>query len=260
MIQFSPDGRFFATAGGDNLVKLWETSTLGRHRVPHPWAGTVAGAIRAEYAPDGRTLVTTGWGIVRLWDAASGRHVRDIETGISTGVYGLAIRPDGRVLATTHEDHEHVFSAVGPIRPDSRVLATAQERGPKEIDLWDVATGRRLRKLVGHGVTVKGVAFHPDGRTLASASGDRTIRLWDTTDGRTLAVLEGHSATVVALAFSPDGRRLASKGWDHTVRLWDVATRRVIRLHEGVRQHFSNAICQRRGVQPGRPAPGGNAR
>jgi len=199
-LQFSPDGCFLAAAGGDNLVKLWETANLADIEC-RALGGHRGWCFRAEYTQDGRTLVTSGWGVVRVWDATSGRHVRDIETGIPTGVYALAIRPDGRVLAT------------------------AQERGPKDVDLWDVVTHQRLRKLVGHGATVKAVAFHPDGRTLASASEDRTIRIWDTLQGRALSVLEGHAATVVALAFSPDGRRLASKGWDHTVRLWDVATR-----------------------------------
>ncbi len=89
-----------------------------------------------------RILATTGLGIVRLWDASTGQHIRDIETGFASGVYGFAIRPDGRMMAT------------------------AQERGPKQIDLWDIATGRRLLALTGHSATVKCVAFSPDGLTL----------------------------------------------------------------------------------------------
>jgi WD40 repeat protein len=63
------------------------------------------------------------------------------------------------------------------------------------------------------------VAFHPDGRTLATGSSDRTVRLWDVTTGRALRTLKGHTDYLSALAFSPDGRTLATGGIDKAVRL-----------------------------------------
>src|SRR5262249_42088792 len=70
---------------------------------------------------------------------------------------------------------------------------------------------------------VYGVAFSPDGATLASASYDQTVVLWDVKTRKPRAEpLRGHTGVVRSVAFSPDGGTLASASYDETVILWDV--------------------------------------
>jgi hypothetical protein len=102
-----------------------------------------------------------------------------------------------------------------------RVAETSQTPGALLRAL--VSAPRRFSFGWGHHDGVMSVAFSPDGKTLASASGDQRIILWDVTTRQPLgAPLTDHHDVVWSVAFSPDGKTLASASVDPRVILWDV--------------------------------------
>jgi WD40 repeat protein len=103
----------------------------------------------------------------------------------------------------------------------------------KQIPKARVRWSPCLQTLEGHNAPVTSVAFRPDNKMLASASGDKTIRLWDPTTGQCLQTLEGHNTWVHSVVFRPDNKILASASRDMTIRLWDSTTGYCLQILKG---------------------------
>ena len=107
---------------------------------------------RLCFCPNGRLLALADGHVIYLWDAKTGKEVRQF-AGPELLARTLAFSPDGKLLAAGRSD--------GHIR------------------LWRVDTGTVLRDLPAHDQAVTALAFSPDGRLLASGARDTTILLWD---------------------------------------------------------------------------------
>jgi WD40 repeat protein len=183
-------------------------------------------------------------GEAQLWDARNARLLKTLET--KNAVFALAFSPDGRWLAGANfEAGLSVWDvASGALRQSIRTLpgnitavafaprggwlAAGSERGT--IGLWDATgdpvTGWKLRRTLsfaGSGVSgsglpaagwrsmVGGLAFTPDGRTLAASgreSSNLPLHVWDVPGGKLLRTVPGNGWSGVA--FSPDGQTLAA--------------------------------------------------
>jgi WD40 repeat protein len=185
-VVFAPDGQTLASAGHDQVIKLWAGRTptdLARHD------DTIRGL---AFLPDGQRLLSGGDDrTVRCWRVAGGGLLW--ETQLAAGVTHVACAASGAVLAAGDDQGTVTLLSAG---------------------------GEFLGALKGHGGAVHCAAFSPDGQRLATAGADGLVKLWDVGTRLEVLTLRGHRGPVTRVAFSPEGKLLATGGEDQAVKLW----------------------------------------
>ncbi|HTE18766.1 MAG TPA: WD40 repeat domain-containing protein, partial [Armatimonadota bacterium] len=87
----------------------------------------------------------------------------------------------------------------------------------------------------GHKGRITGLAWSPDGKSLATSSADGSLRIWDPTLGATRRFSQ-EGRKISCIAWSPDGKRLAV-GADGMVRVWSTTAWRLLQVlpeHDGL--------------------------
>jgi WD40 repeat protein len=158
------------------------------------------------YSPGGKPLAAGGQNEVVLLDPATG-NVMGRLSGQDGKVTALAFSRDGSDLAVA----SGAPGASGVVRVYFFPPSGIPINKPEVV-------------INAHKDVILGLAFSPDGNTLATCGYDRLVKLWDVNTGRERRTLKDHSDAVYSVAFSPDGKLLASGGADRAVKVWDVAT------------------------------------
>jgi len=278
-VAFSPDGKTIAAGFGHALaggVVLWDVAA--RRRLaddPLPVKeGIVSGV---AFSPDGKTIAAAygvvGRGGVALWDMAARKRLADDRLRVKEGnVTGVAFSPDGKTIAAGYAYGDGADGGGGlvlcdvaarqrltgdplPVKegkvtgvafsPDGKTIAAGYAYGAYGsvvgvggVVLWDVAARKRLADdpLPVKEDNVTGVAFSPDGKSIAAGygggfGGGGGVVLWDVAARKRLTddPLPVKEEKVTGVAFSPDGKSIAAGygfGGEGGVVLWDVAARK----------------------------------
>lgn len=212
-------------AGGDDVaVRVWDLET---GRCLHALEGHTSGVLSVALSPDGRQALSgSSDKTARLWDLEAGLCLRTLASTLASGpgAPSVALSADGRVallggrdelpvfdldsgrswrtldagsMAADDEEEPH-FGFVGPVAlsADGHLALAGGTRGA--IQVWELATGRRLQRLTGHGdfVAVTCVAVSLDAKFALSGDRDGSVRVWDVQTGECLRLLGRHKGWV----------------------------------------------------------------
>ena len=218
---FSPDGRWAATGGGDNMeVHLWDPHSgkprPGPDGKPPRLAGQGLTVWAAGFSADGRRV---GWGNSGGWanpmDRGPLEQALTLPLGApaalaaaEAGVFRRAQASFGGFSLSHRKGGAYGGDAILDISKDGRAVASI-ERGPTD------------------GYQHRSYSFTPDGETVISGGSNGWLTAYDRAGNR-LGDFVGHEGDIMAVAPSPDGRFLVSGAADQTVRLWSLKTRELL--------------------------------
>lgn len=240
---FSPGRKWFATAGFDERVKIWDPEGAVVAELEHPQpVHSVTFICSGERL---QVLTACNDGIARLWDAgpSDGSTIQIAKTPVAEFSHG-----------EDREGSKPMRVAMAFSQHGARYILTAGDDGKAFI--WDADLKEQLCKFGVNAAeeakptAIVAAAVSPDGQYLVTGGGNNSARLWqlnwdvrnkqsNTSPLVTVNPLGDpmeHTQPVTSVAFSPDGKRVITGSEDTTAKIWDASTGRellTLRGHAG---------------------------
>lgn len=150
-VKWGPHGHYFVSGGHDKTARLWSTDQIRQLRI---FAGHDQDVDVACFHPNSAYVFTgSSDRTVRMWAVTTGNPVR-MFTGHTGNITAMACSHTGKILATA-DDHGAIL-------------------------LWDLAPGRLLKRMRGHGKGgIWSLSWCVESTVLVSGGADGTVRVWD---------------------------------------------------------------------------------
>jgi WD40 repeat protein len=206
-IAASPDGKWIATAGRENVIHLWDAAT---GKPAKNLTGHTGKINSLKFSPDNTRLASgSADKTLRVWDIAAGSAFAQAETAdeitavawvlggkqLASGGGDAQIRlwempaQAGGVLKPGKELNGHTkpVTCLETITQDGKQILSGSQDG--SVRQWAVDQAKQVRQM-DHGAPVTSVAVSPDRKILASAGGN-SARLWSADKGQPLGEMKG---------------------------------------------------------------------
>jgi WD40 repeat protein len=236
-LAVSADGKLIATVGNDHAIKVWDRASA---KPVASLAGHSANVTSLRFAADGKSLVSGSLDkSVRIWKLPEGTPAGRIDTPspvnavtlvaggtqIATGGADNKIRIWTTPAAATRQVPVTGSITATAVSPDRKLLAVAEANN--QVRVIDLATGKDVKALAGHGGAVTSISFQADGKRLATVSADKTARVWDIAAGQVVVTLDPATpadkpATFTMVALHPTGNQAIAGFSDGSLKVYKL--------------------------------------
>jgi WD40 repeat protein len=222
-VAYAPDGQRIVAGGDKGELRICDLKSGEQ-----VWLEDYPGAVLSvDFAADGKRVLSADQeGMMRLWDADTGKQLRQIkcETAMEASpppappaaVYGsptvkgppAKMGPPpvkGPVMKQPVKTVLGVRSAL--FLPDGKRAVCAEGQN---LSIWDLESGKRVRKITGHGGRIDCMRLTQGGRVAVTASRDQTVRLWDLETGAQLSSLFAYNVPQAPPKGQPPARVYSS--------------------------------------------------
>ncbi len=207
-VSFSPDGNSLIFSPYRENTRILNLKTRNIHILKG------SDYYFATFSPNGKYLVSTKDGVIRIWNAMTEEQIGLPLMGHQGNVTSVSFSSSGKYLVSTSSD--------------------------KTIRIWDVRKNIQVGiPLEGHKSQVVSAAFSPDEKYVVSSSWDGTTKIWDFASGKEIWSSQGGNIGVewyatysqdvkeitptgsaYSASFSHDGQYVMSISDDNTIRVW----------------------------------------
>lgn len=254
-LTFSHDGQYLAAA----LSTAWSVSTMRSSVMVWAWE---TGELVAQYdsphdvitaiafsADDTSVFFNDSDEVIEFPISDTSASPRSIQTGDRLGGNGMAISPDGQLIAAAAGDGAGIWNletrqrvaTIGIALPgytnappfvtdlaftadSSALIISSLNAG---VRVWDIEAGEftstRFGGDEGAYPNSNGISIHPDGNRFALIRADSEIELW-TLDGERIAHRADVGERIYNMALNADGETLAVSGFMGHIDVWNLRT------------------------------------
>lgn len=239
-VEISKDGKLIVSSGGDQSIKLWETTTL--IQIGEPLIGTNSWINSVKITSDSRYIISAGDdAAIRIWDIANNQMACEPYYGHSARINEIDVSFDGTIVSAS-DDGKIIVWNMQEKNQTTMVLSghsawvrtvLLSEKGDyaisggwdNKIIVWDLITGKNVNEFTGHSASVEALAILKDKELLISGSDDGTIRFWSLRDGVECSTpVFAHSDWIRALKLLHNQNCIITGSWDNTISVWDLET------------------------------------